>query len=179
MLESAGLAIKALTARSASSPDEQPSQSISIEQQKKDFKTATAQYFSLLSSVDVRLRRQIYALEEAEIIPAEAPTKESQSTSTVPAALAALTNTLNVPAAKQAGTNKNISTSGGLGALDVGWLNSRNDSVGKDKEAELWSTAKDFIVTDLKETIKARGDCNFSSESDEIALKSSRETSPT
>ena len=180
MVESAGLAIKALTARSASFSDKEPSQPTSIEQQKEDFTSATSQYFSLLSSVDVRLRRQIYALEEAEIIPAEAPTKEPQSTLLIPAGLVALTNALNVPAAKQAGANKNISTGGGLGALDVGWLNSRNDSVGKEKEAELWAAAKDFILTDLTETIKACGeDHAFLIEHDDIILKSSRESGPT
>ena len=32
----------------------------------------------------------------------------------------------------------------GSGAMDVSWLNSRNDTVGKDKEAELWAAARKF-----------------------------------
>lgn len=167
LLQSAGLAIKALTAQSSLSSDEQSSQPQSVQQQKERFTAATSQYFSLLSSVDVRLRRQIYALEEAEIIPAEAATKEPHSNLTVPSALTAFTNTLNVPAAKQVGVNKNISTGGGLGALDVGWLNSRNDSVGKEKEAELWAAAKDFLV---KERGAVHGeDDGFPTDHDDMA----------
>jgi hypothetical protein len=29
--------------------------------------------------------------------------------------------------------------------LDISWLNSRKDTVGKDKEAELWAAARSFI----------------------------------
>lgn len=29
--------------------------------------------------------------------------------------------------------------------LDISWLNSRKDTVGKDKEAELWATARSFV----------------------------------
>jgi hypothetical protein len=29
--------------------------------------------------------------------------------------------------------------------LDVSWLNSRKDTVGKDKEAELWAAARQFV----------------------------------
>lgn len=37
---------------------------------------------------------------------------------------------------------------GGAGAanpLDISWLNSRKDTVGKDKEAELWAAARGFV----------------------------------
>lgn len=32
-----------------------------------------------------------------------------------------------------------------MGGLDVGWLNSRNDSVGKEMEAELWSDLEGLV----------------------------------
>ncbi|KAH0389943.1 hypothetical protein KCU89_g16133, partial [Aureobasidium melanogenum] len=42
-------------------------------------------------------------------------------------------------------------TNGGLGNLDVGLLNSRGNSVGLDKEAELIAEAKQMIAEMLKE----------------------------
>lgn len=29
--------------------------------------------------------------------------------------------------------------------MDISWLNSRKDTVGKDKEAELWAAAREFV----------------------------------
>lgn len=34
---------------------------------------------------------------------------------------------------------------GGMGKLDIGWLNSRSGQVGRDMEAELWDKAKVFL----------------------------------
>ncbi|MCJ1261962.1 hypothetical protein MMC22_001831 [Lobaria immixta] len=171
LLHSAGLAIKALTKH-----DDRPSQSRSIEQQKEDFTTAASQYFSLLSSVDVRLRRQIYALEEAEIIPAEAATKEQPTNLVVPSGLAAQANIPNTPATKQVAASKSTSTGGGLGALDVGWLNSRNDNVGKEMEAELWGKAKDFVKSLEEEKNSHDEDIDLFVDHDKLAPRSSRAT---
>lgn len=118
-----------------------------IDQQKQNFRQAASQYFSLLSAVDVRLRRQIYALEEAEIIPAEAPPKEQPNSLSVPSAFATFGNGPAPPTAQQMATSKTVNSTGGLGSLDVGWLNSRNDDVGKEMEAELWAEAQQFIET--------------------------------
>lgn len=130
--------------------------SSTIDQQKQNFRQAASQYFSLLSAVDVRLRRQIYALEEAEIIPAEAPPKEQPNSLSVPAAFATLGNGPAPPIAKQMAISKTVGSAGGLGPLDVGWLNSRNDDVGKEMEAELWAEAQEFIET-LKKAQSAQG----------------------
>ena len=138
------MAIKALTNASASR--ETGTRSTTLEQHKDTFTVATSQYFSLLSSIDVRLRRQIYALEEAEIISTEAPAKDSQSSTSVSAAFAALGGgQSSTPALQPASEKSTTSTAGGLGSLDVGWLNSRNDNVGKDMEAELWARAHGFV----------------------------------
>ena len=123
LLRSAGLAVKALANQSS----ESSSDVSDINSKKEAFTSATAQYFSLLSSVDVNLRRQIYALEEANIIPADAAQKES-----------APAPSLSVPGSQQT-KEKPAAESGGLGSLDVGWLNSRNDKVDKEMEAELWA----------------------------------------
>ena len=34
---------------------------------------------------------------------------------------------------------------GGMGKLDIGWLNSRSGRVGRDMEAELWERARKFL----------------------------------
>lgn len=137
--------MKALTWASHSNDDE-TTVSSTIDQQKQNFKQAASQYFSLLSAVDVRLRRQIYALEEAEIIPAEAPPKEQPNSLSVPSAFAAFGNGPVPATAQQMAASKTVGSTGGLGSLDVGWLNSRNDDVGKQMEAELWAEAEEFIV---------------------------------
>lgn len=120
-----------------------PSQLAAVEQQRESFTTATSQYFTLLSSLDVSLRRQIYALEEADILPAEAITKELSTSLAVPSAAQA--SSPNISSSKSGGHNKGVIAGGGLGNLDVGWLNSRNDDVGKEMKAELWGDAERFV----------------------------------
>ena len=93
--------------------------------------------------MDVNLRRQIYALEEAEILPAEAVTKETPTSLAVPSA--AQSNAQSASLLRTGGGNKGGITGGGLGYLDVGWLNSRNDNVGKEMTAELWEEAERFV----------------------------------
>ncbi|KAF7121931.1 hypothetical protein CNMCM5793_009485 [Aspergillus hiratsukae] len=117
LIHSAGLAIQALTnARTSDSPED-----TSLESHKARFKEATSQYFALLSSIDVRLRRQVYALEEAAILAPESASR-----------------TGDLPGAGGGAT-------GATNPLDVSWLNSRKDTVGKDKEAELWAAARQFV----------------------------------
>lgn len=147
LLQSAGMAIKALT--NQPSTDEGWNES-SIEKRKSLFTETTSQYFSLLSTIDVNLRRQIYALEEADIIPAEIAAKESQTSPTVPAALAALSGP------RQNGKEKAPVHASGMGNLDVGWLNSRNDGVGKEMEAELWAKAHDLVEGYAREGVETK-----------------------
>ena len=139
---------------------------LSIEQQKESFRAATAQYFSLLSSLGVRLQRQIKALGEAQII-----AKEATSTATLrdkPTALAAPSLGPNIGAmpnpslSKQSGGLKGSITGGGLGGLDIGWLNSRNDNVGKAKEAELWEEALRSVQRLEEENVSRKSDAAFS-----------------
>ncbi|OOF97368.1 hypothetical protein ASPCADRAFT_143782 [Aspergillus carbonarius ITEM 5010] len=117
LIHSAGLAIQALTnARSGESPVDS-----SLESHQARFKEATSQYFALLSSIDVRLRRQVYALEEVSILAPETASRAGD-----------------LPGAGGG-------TAGASNPLDVSWLNSRKDTVGKDKEAELWAAAREFV----------------------------------
>ncbi|RDW70800.1 mediator of RNA polymerase II transcription subunit 11 [Aspergillus mulundensis] len=118
LIHSAGLAIQALTNARTNDPSS-PSTDNSLDSHKARFKEATSQYFALLSSIDVRLRRQVYALEEASIL---APDLSSRAGDTGSGAAAGTSN-----------------------PLDVSWLNSRKDTVGKEKEAELWAAARQFV----------------------------------
>ena len=47
---------------------------------------------------------------------------------------------------------------GGMGNLDIGWLNSRNGLVEKEMEAELWAQAEDLIrsAEDVEREIDVR-----------------------
>jgi len=150
LLQSAGLAVKALTIPVSPSDGNSADQTVSVEEQKGSFTAATSSYFALVSSLDVRLRRQIYALEEADILPAEASVIESQTNPAVPPGASVTAGRSNGPSSRHIVGGKGPITGGGLGSLDVGWLNSRNDRVGKEMEAELWDQAQNF-VQDLEE----------------------------
>ncbi|KAJ5921603.1 hypothetical protein N7454_009077 [Penicillium verhagenii] len=127
LIHSAGLAIQALTNAKPDLPS--PAQDGSLDSHKTQFKEATAQYFALLSSIDVRLRRQVYALDEAAVLGPEINSRTGDATGT--------------------GTGGGTGTTAGSGAatnpLDISWLNSRKDTVGKDKEAELWASTREFV----------------------------------
>lgn len=100
-----------------------------------------AQYFSLLSSIDVRLRRQIYALEEADIL-----SPSSSAVEKVELLLPGSQGSTSALGSSQGTIGASGGKGGvGMGGLDVGWLNSRNDSVGKEMEAEQWSELEGLV----------------------------------
>ena len=87
------------------------------------FTKASSTYFSTLSSIEVRLRRQIYALEEAGLV--EPGTEQD--------------------AKAGRGAASQIGRSGG-GPLDPSWLNARADNgVDYAMRRELVDKAKDFL----------------------------------
>ena len=119
--------------------DGEDSRHISVEKRKKAFSDAASEYFSLLSIVDVNLRRQIMALEEANIIPkggSRDKTSQSQGQE----------------------VSEVGSVAGALGNLDVGWLNSRNDKIGKETEAELWTEARELVDELVRSSTKSEND---------------------
>lgn len=135
LLHSAGAAIEALTLP--------PSPSFSAEEDNPNekFRNMAAQYFSLLSSIDVRLRRQIYALEEADIL-----SPSSSAVEKVELQLPGSQGSSSALGSSEGTTGASGGKGGvGMGALDVGWLNSRNDSVGKEMEAELWRELEGLV----------------------------------
>lgn len=140
MVQAAGLAVKALTTSPSPSAEEESSD-LTVDSQKAAFSSSTATYFKLLDSISVRLRRQIYALEEADIIPTDLPTKDIGSAAAARPGATGLTGSQ-----AQAGVDKTgAAVIGGLGNLDLAWLNSRSDAVGKDMEAQIWAQTRSFL----------------------------------
>ncbi|KAL2074211.1 hypothetical protein VTL71DRAFT_7989 [Oculimacula yallundae] len=125
LLQSAGLALQTLSAAQGSA--ESP-----MSERKEAFQKASESYLTTLQKVDVILRRNIYGLEEANIIPADKKKRKE-------AGAASSAGLKPVPDAEGGGDVAN------LGKLDIGWLNSRSGRVGRDMEAELWEKARVFL----------------------------------
>jgi len=123
-------------------PSSEIPKTTSIEQQKQRFTVATTEYFALVSSVDIGLRQQIHALEEDKIIPSEATYKESQGGADTSVTSTGASAATGIPSS----ASRSAMIGGGLGNLDIGWLNSRNDNVDKEMEAELWKKASTFLA---------------------------------
>ena len=105
-----------------------------MEDRKKAFAEETKAYYTTLQAVVARLRRQAYALEEAGIIAPEAPSLQSS-----------------LPQQNQQGPGiAERITNGGLGKLDVGWLNSRGNTVGSEKQSELMEESKTLLEQQFK-----------------------------
>lgn len=131
-------ALNALTIPSISATPsaskEVPKPSIDSGAQKEAFREATDSFLTTLHTIDVKLKRQILALEEAGIVNLANP--QRQDPNAPPKALL-----------KPNGV-------GGIGNLDVGWLNSRGPRVERDMESELWSKAKDILEKEWEESVK-------------------------
>ncbi|KMU78131.1 hypothetical protein CISG_06972 [Coccidioides immitis RMSCC 3703] len=113
LLRAAGFAVQALTniplSNGGTKDSHSPSSKSALEAHQEAFKAASSQYFALLSSIDVRLRRQVYALEEASIIRPETTTKTAEGSGT--AAFNPLeTSWLNIPANTTSGRIKKRSS---------------------------------------------------------------------
>ncbi|KAF2723434.1 hypothetical protein K431DRAFT_22238 [Polychaeton citri CBS 116435] len=147
LVKSAGKALTALTDRpieddhldaddedidmNASSSRDRSSPA-TLEDRKQAFQTNTKAYYETLQAVIARLRRQAYALEEAGIIASKAPTLSGKA------------------GVGSSQVDERI-TNGGLGNLDVGWLNSRGNKVGAEKERELVLEAKELAEKVINE----------------------------
>lgn len=156
LLNAAGQAVNALTNRpikSASDDDEDTNMTDAeakdtVEAHKEAFTAHTTDYYTLLQSITARLRRDVYALEEAKIIAAEAP-KPGRTSQQTQAAGPPARGPAGVPGQKQ--PEEDRITNGGLGGLDVGWLNSRGNRVGAEKEVEFIDEAKSMLEKVLAE----------------------------
>lgn len=150
MLQSAGHAIDSLTNRPLNHKadgDEDTEmadndQKANLDARKAAFTQHTEAYYTGLQSIVARLRRQAYALEEAGIIAAEAPALASSSHQKQNV------SKMGAGGAQAAGPpmpEPERLTNGGLGNLDVGWLNSRGNKVGSEKENELVDEARKLL----------------------------------
>ncbi|EMD00178.1 hypothetical protein BAUCODRAFT_367515 [Baudoinia panamericana UAMH 10762] len=119
-----------------------PNQENSVDARTEVFDEHSRAAYVGIQAFNAKMKRQAYALEEAGIIAAEAPTIV-----TVNPLQREISN-----ASSTAGVEK--ITNGGLGNFDVGWLNSRGNKVGMEKEAELMQEARGLLETELKK----RGD---------------------
>ncbi|EXF84266.1 mediator complex protein [Colletotrichum fioriniae PJ7] len=117
-----------------SNPSAPPSQPPSSSSQTQTFKTSMDALLSTLHTVDVHMKRQILALEEASIIKLrnDADPKTRQPVMNEDAKIVAR------PSLEPNGV-------GTIGNLDVGWLNSRNNKVERDMEAELWAKMRELL----------------------------------
>ena len=158
MLQSAGQAINSLTNNPLNKPadrDEdtqmtEDSKAATLEERKEAFAEHTKAYYTSLQAVVARLRRQAYALEEAGIIAAEVPSLSSSTQQRHPSLAGGAQR--GQPAAAPVQEPERI-TNGGLGNLDVGWLNSRGNKVGAEKESELVEEAKRLLQDKLSRSI--------------------------
>lgn len=155
MLGSAGQAINALTNRPLRAPqDDEDSamtdgkETASLEARKESFQQNATEYYNTLQGVVARLRRQAYALEEAGIITPEANALTTLTVNAAPAPRAGPSGRGPAPPAPE----PERITNGGLGHQDIGWLNSRGNRVGAEKEKELVLDAKK-----LAEDVLAQG----------------------
>ncbi|EHA56843.1 hypothetical protein MGG_06741 [Pyricularia oryzae 70-15] len=137
LLEKAGRVIGSLKPNPDSAPD--PSAELQDPPQLSACKAATDDFFATLQSVNIRLKRQIYGLEEAGIITLSQPTITAAGKTKPKGELPTMINAI-VPPVQPNGV-------GGMGAgnLDVGWLNSRSNKVDRDMEAELWARARQHL----------------------------------
>lgn len=124
----------------------------SLDSHKKQFKEATQQYFALLSSIDVQLRRQVYATEEAELPTPEwlARAIDSMATSGVSSGSGSSVSgssitPLSLLSDLPAGTTFSEPMADPHLVLNIGWLNSRKDTLNMDKVGELWASARTFV----------------------------------
>lgn len=148
MLSAAGQAINALTNRPLNATNDADDDtnmddtqgSATLESRKESFQQNSQVFYTNLQAVVAKLRRQAYALEEAGII-----TPEAATLSTI--AVQAPKQPANQPGRppQQSDQQPERITNGGMGNQDIGWLNSRGNRVGADKEKELVEDAKKLL----------------------------------
>ncbi|OLN89782.1 hypothetical protein CCHL11_09507 [Colletotrichum chlorophyti] len=111
----------------------QQASDVTPEQQKQTFKTSMDSLLTTLHNVDVHMKRQILGLEEAGIIKLRGDAEKGRQV------------VMNEDAKIVARPSLEPNGVGTIGNLDVGWLNSRNNKVERDMEAELWSKMREFL----------------------------------
>ncbi len=137
ILEHTGNAIKALAKPQVPSSDKD----IEFDPQERlaTFKEAMDSVIVMLHSVDTRLKRQIYGLEEAGIITLPTPAQRAEESGA------------NTGGAGGTGGADAIKASlkpdgvGKIGNLDVGILNANSSTVEREMESELWTRMREHL----------------------------------
>ncbi|CAJ2508299.1 Uu.00g094850.m01.CDS01 [Anthostomella pinea] len=108
--------------------------------QSQVFNSSMEDFLRTLRKVNVGMKRQIWGLEEADIISLPQPQKTTASAAGFreEGAEAQATNSARGGALQPDGDGK-------IGGLDVGWLNSRSNKVERDMEAYLWDDAENIL----------------------------------
>ncbi|GAM83223.1 hypothetical protein ANO11243_012090 [Dothideomycetidae sp. 11243] len=164
LLTSASATLSALTGRAQPQDGDMSlsptngAASASLQDSKAAFTQNAQAYFITLQALMARLRRQAYALEEAGIIAAEAPVlQQTQSNPQQQAGRPNINQGAGVrrnvvgPAPGVGGGQQKAQedaeriTHGGLGDLDVAWLNSRVGNGGLEKEGEVLAGVKRLL----------------------------------
>jgi hypothetical protein len=151
MLSAAGQAINALTNRPLNATNDEDNDTemndtqerATLDARKQAFQQTSTVFYTNLQAIVAKLRRQAYALEEAGII-----TPEAASLSTISVqAPKPPANPPSQPARPPQQTDQQVEriTNGGMGNQDIGWLNSRGNRVGADKEKELVEDTKNLL----------------------------------
>lgn len=163
MLSAAGQAINALTNRplNATNDDEDDTNMddthtqgpATLDARKEAFQQNSTLFYNNLQAVVAKLRRQAYALEEAGIITPEATSLSTISVQTAKPPTNQPGRPTNQPGRPPQQTDQQPEriTNGGMGNQDIGWLNSRGNRVGADKEKELVEDAKKLVDDILAE----------------------------
>ena len=102
---------------------------VDLETQKQTFTEASNSSFSMLSNIDVGLRRNVYALEEAGLIPTGDPHRDGKRGAAA----------VHSDESRTAGNRNN-------GLLDSSCLNAQSSESGsKEMDQEIWSDARKFV----------------------------------
>lgn len=92
----------------------------SVSNRREAYTNAANTYFKKLEEVDLSSKQQLKTLKDAKVIPRDPKTSNANG-STKP------------PADDRADV------------MDIGWLNTRSQKVGRDMEAEIWEKARLFL----------------------------------
>ncbi|PSS00739.1 mediator complex protein-domain-containing protein [Coniella lustricola] len=122
LLELSGKAIQSLGKQASTEPDKPAS---TAQDQTQAFQDNMDKFLNTLHAVDVRLKRQIFGLEEAGILTLDKLKVKDEDGSARP--------------------SLEPNGLGMVGNLDVGWLNSRSNQVETEMEAELWTKTRQHL----------------------------------
>ncbi|CAN8095627.1 unnamed protein product [Discula destructiva] len=126
LLSLSGKAIQSLGHQPQTANRTEPTPQASDEQT-QTFQDTMDKFLTTLHKIDVRMKREIFALEEAGIVTIDkVKSKDDED-----------------PADQQVSkASLEPNGMGMVGNLDVGWLNSRSNQVEREMEAELWTNTR-------------------------------------